>query len=276
MKVPDNWDSDQVASYIIHQCVDAGAEFTRFFGPYLELEGVKNPSLLENQRMFDRGMQIDQAHKLAILGQAAKVAELYYKGIASLTPGGLAVVAAYDASNGDYKAAALEAAFLIPYGALVQKGLAYISLEGPAGQVLQVSTSAIKAFRNLPINKQASVLQALTKTKNIDEACVVINRELEGLGIDTADVAYAKGLSNFKGEAGEAALFKRIQELQGEGEIVIKAPAGAGERQRPGNVQRQHRKSEPLGREVPDSGADCPKVIDRHHWHEGRRSEEAY
>ena len=66
-----------------------------------------------------------------------------------------------------------------------------------------MSAQAIKAFRNLPIPKQASVLRAIAKTKNLDEAAAVLNRELESVGFEAANVAYGNTFSQLKGEVGE-------------------------------------------------------------------------
>ena len=48
-----------------------------------------------------------------------------------------------------------------------------------------MSAQAIKAFRNVADRlKQASVLRAIAKTKNLDEAAAVLNRELESVGFE--------------------------------------------------------------------------------------------
>jgi hypothetical protein len=78
----------------------------------------------------------------------------------------------------------------------------------------------------LPIGKQSAVLSAIGKTKNVEEACAVINRELEGLGYESADVATDLTLNNLKGELGEASLVKRVSQIPGE--QVLKTPAGTG------------------------------------------------
>ena len=91
---------------------------------------------------------------------------------------------------------------------------------------MEVSAQAVKAFRQLPIEKQSAVLKEIAGTKNVDEACAIINRELEGLGYESADAATGLSLNNLKGELGEAALLKRVEQIRGE--MVLKTPAGTG------------------------------------------------
>ena len=50
--------------------------------------------------------------------------------IASLNPGSLAVLSAYDFDTGNYLPAAVELAFLMPYAKLLEKGLGFITIEG--------------------------------------------------------------------------------------------------------------------------------------------------
>ena len=78
-----------------------------------------------------------------------------------------------------------------------------------------MSAQAVKAFRQLPIEKQSAVLKEMAGTKNVDEACAIINRELEGLGYESADAATGLSLNNLKGELGEAALLKRVEQIRG-------------------------------------------------------------
>ena len=223
VKVPDDWDSAKVASYIVQQCTDPNGEFTKWFSAYL----VVDRGMVSDEAL-NRGQELEAARCRAILAKAAKVAEVYYRGIASLTPTSLLMLAAYDATNGEYLSAAVELAFVIPAGKLIEKGMGFITIEGSAssGEVMQVSAQAVKAFRQLPIGRQQAVLKAIAKTKNVDEACAVINRELQGLGYESADVATGLTMNNLKGELGEWALVKRINQIRGE--LVIKSPAGTG------------------------------------------------
>ena len=115
VKVPDNWNSAQVAQYIVQQCAGPNGEFTNYFAAYLMVDSAREGAM-------ERGQEIDTARQKAILSKAASIAEIYVRGMASLTPGGLAALAAYDATTGQYLSAAVEAAFLLPASATVGKG----------------------------------------------------------------------------------------------------------------------------------------------------------
>ena len=55
VKVPDDWDSEKIATYIVEQSVNPNGEFTGYFASYLMSEGVKfhSPAL-------DRGLKINE------------------------------------------------------------------------------------------------------------------------------------------------------------------------------------------------------------------------
>jgi hypothetical protein len=204
VKVPDSMTSKDVAQFIIDQCVNTGGDFSLWFEAYL----TSDPTQSLREDRFLRGQELREKHGLETLARTGKVAEMYVRFIASLTPGGLAVLAAYDASEKNYLSAVVEFALLVPYGALLEKGFGFITIEGPSasGEIvsLQLSTDAIRAFRRLPLNKQTEVLQAISKTKNIEEAAEIINTQLGEFTGDTGEVVtQLKNLNHLKGELGE-------------------------------------------------------------------------
>ena len=215
-KVPDGWDSEEVAQYIVSQCATANGALAKRFN-----------SFLFDKANFDRAVPAEEARVKAGLRRAGDVAEIGTKIMASLIPGGNAVVAVSELQDGNYKTAAFQMALMVPYGKLLEKGCGFIRVEmkgvtsaaAQAGEeaAFEISMEGLKAFQQLSPEKQMSLLQRLGKAKNWDEAIRILN---------TATSAQAAkefmALNGLKGVAGELALAKRLSEIPNL--VVVKMP----------------------------------------------------
>jgi hypothetical protein len=119
IRVPNDWDSEKVAAYILQLVTDASHE-SRWSQAFLQHLTKEAQARDGDHKPYEKWVK---QTKIQVLRKAAADTEFYLKFIVGALPGGSGALVLTDLTNGDYKNAAWEVVFLVPWGRLAGKAI---------------------------------------------------------------------------------------------------------------------------------------------------------
>jgi hypothetical protein len=158
VQLPANYDSLQVVLFLLQE-LDANSALSDAYLDFL----MRSPS---NEAMNDPTRDHRLQNAKAKLHDAAVAGLETIETVVSAVPGGNVVVLGFHLSERQWSQAAWDVVFLVPWGALAQRGVSVIRFTAKNGDEIALGVRQLQALDRLPPAERLKVAEAVAKAED--------------------------------------------------------------------------------------------------------------